>query len=1216
MAAFKRASLWVLIGVVFLGILLTAVSLYAPKILNNPVVKKNIQDGFLAYFNAQIDYQQVDISFLPYPHLVIHQGALSLGQETTSKFAAAAIYPKILSLLLGKFEFSKVNVDASETKIILAEKNAPPIKAPVEAIIDAWKQFSPVMAYLAKSENDDIAFQTRNARVDVYKKDRLLISLWDLDGKLNVPGEKLYYSFSCRSNLWERLSNKGSIDRKKIIAEGSIKVDGLQLQRLQQRYFPKADLRLGDSVIDMNLHYETDGSSMFKTSIESSSSSLPLMRGNNTVVLEGKRIEAGLSIVGPKIEVSVSSLDLISPKINLAGSFILDLGAPEARLEISGKDADVASVREVFLFIIEENPDVKDTFQIIRAGRVPRFTILSQAPLIDDLDALQNVRVQGNMVDGNILVPGIDFNLTKVHGEVVIAKGVLEGSRLSARFGNTSGSEGRLTLDLGNPAGPFHLDIMLDADASQLPPVLSRLIEDEPFRQELKRIQNVKGRAQGRLVLGDTLTSIHPRIDVSIFNVSAHYNRVPFPFSVRGGKLTLKDTRLAVSELTAASKGGSLSIIDAEVDWGKSTAFHATVGPSKIVTDEVYPWLRSMKVLRKRLSPVPSMKGKIRFSSAEFKGNYLRPESITFDMKGRVEGLAADIRPSGDKVYLDQGDFSLTRNILLFSKMKVTLPDASLSASGRIEGYVERMSVDLAGEIGVLAFKRASHLFRMPPEITLRTQLRISSGHLTMEKGKETSFSGQLAVQKGPRVDIDMSDSGEGLVIHHLRVKDDVSDGTLKLLMKNGVCDLSFKGRLERSTLDTLLTDNKVLTGWVEGDLEAWIRLDNFLKSTGIGKLKGEGFMVPLSNTSLRVNYLSIEAIRNQLRIDAARILWIDEAIDLSGYLTVVGESVRIDLDASMNRFDWDKYGHLITARKLRESNTTNPPIENFPLEGTIRFKSSRFRYGKYTWQPFIADFSFKPDRFLIDVKATNLCGISMPGLVTIHPESLELTIGTEAKDEFLGDALTCLGKQAYVIDGLFDLNGYAAGTGVEKTKILPKVKGEWKFSARDGHINRFTVLARIFELLNVAEIFKLKLPDLRTEGFSYKQIDITWRLNGGKIFIDAGHLDSSAMEIAFKGELDLIGEKVDILVLVAPLQTLNLIVKNIPVVRDILAGRFISIPFRVKGDLKDPDVSAMNPKDIGSEMLNLMKRTAHVPIQMIQPLTNAAKKKEEQPVQ
>ncbi len=1209
MAAFKRAFWGLVIGIVVLAVMVTAVSHFSAKIINSEVFKEKIQAGFLEYFNTQIDYQKIDISFFPHPHLVIHLGVMSMAQQVESKFMTAAIYPKLFPLLTGKFAFSKVSVDAPETKITLTEESAVQGKSPIEAIIDTWKELNPIMSYVAKSENDDIHFRIRDARVDLYKRDRLLLSLWDLDGKLSVPDQQLNYSFSCRSNLWQHLLNKGFIDRRKMLVSGEVRVKALQLKPLQQQYFPGTDLTFGDSQIDLNLDYETDGHKQFKTRIVSRFSTLPLMRGKDRVVLEGKQIEAGFSIDDKKIEAAVSSLDLVSPRIHLAGTFSANMTKPGVRLELSGKNADVASVRKVFLFIVEDDQNVNDTFRIIRSGRVPEFTIMSQAPQMVDLDMLRNVRVQGHMVDGEIFVPGIDFDLKKVNGEVDISKGILTGTHLSARFKNTTGSEGRLILDLSDRNGPFLLDIMLDADASQLPSVLSRLIDDKPFQKELKRIRNVKGRALGRLVLGDTLTSIRPLIDVSTFNVSADYQRVPFPLVVKGEKLTIEDTLMVVSKLTASTKGGDIFIREGNVDWGKASAFYAKVGRSKINLDVVYPWLRSMKVLRKRLAPVPTLKGEIRCSDAQFAGNYLQPESIRFRLNGRVEGLVARATPMGDKIYLDRGGFSINRKGILFSEMKLRHMDASLNVSGRIDGYIDKASIELAGVFGSKALQQTSHLIRLPSEITLRAPLWISSAHLSMGRRKPVSFSGKLAVQKGPSLDIDISNGEAGFAINHLRIKDNISDATIKLKVKQNVCDLSFKGRLEKSTLDAFLTENKVVTGYVEGDIQTWIRLDNFLRTTAIGKLKGEGFMVFLPTTSLKVNHLILEALSNHLYINTAQVLWIDEQIDVSGRIEVLSESLGIDLDVSMDHFDWNKYGNLITGRKTRDPGAKKLEKNDLPMEGIIRFHARHFRYSKYTWRPFKADFTFRPDYFMIDVHQADLCGISMPGMAAIHPKTLELTIGTVAKDESLDDTLFCLGKQTYVIEGLFDLKGYTSVKGDKPSRLLPELKGEWTFSARDGHINRLTVLTRIFELLNVAEIFKLKLPDLRTEGFSYKKIKIHWRLDGGSVFIDKGHLDSTAMEIAFTGKLDLINDQVDVLVLVAPLQTLNLIVKNIPVVRKILAGTFISIPFRVEGDLQNPDVSAMNPKDVGSEMWNLMKRTVSVPIEMIQPLTNGSKK-------
>ena len=63
-------------------------------------------------------------------------------------------------------------------------------------------------------------------------------------------------------------------------------------------------------------------------------------------------------------------------------------------------------------------------------------------------------------------------------------------------------------------------------------------------------------------------------------------------------------------------------------------------------------------------------------------------------------------------------------------------------------------------------------------------------------------------------------------------------------------------------------------------------------------------------------------------------------------------------------------------------------------------------------------------------------------------------------------------------------------------------------------------------------------------------------------------------MEIACEGHIDTISREVDMLMLVAPLQTANLVVKKIPVVRNILDGTLISIPFRVSGNLDNPAIT------------------------------------------
>jgi hypothetical protein len=92
-------------------------------------------------------------------------------------------------------------------------------------------------------------------------------------------------------------------------------------------------------------------------------------------------------------------------------------------------------------------------------------------------------------------------------------------------------------------------------------------------------------------------------------------------------------------------------------------------------------------------------------------------------------------------------------------------------------------------------------------------------------------------------------------------------------------------------------------------------------------------------------------------------------------------------------------------------------------------------------------------------------------------------------------------------------------------------------------------------------------------------------------------------MTIVFQGDIDLVNEKMDLIVLVAPLKTVDYVIRQIPLIGKILRTTLTSIPVKLTGDLKDPSVVPLSPSAIGSETLNLLKRKVQVPFSIIQPL-------------
>jgi hypothetical protein len=90
-------------------------------------------------------------------------------------------------------------------------------------------------------------------------------------------------------------------------------------------------------------------------------------------------------------------------------------------------------------------------------------------------------------------------------------------------------------------------------------------------------------------------------------------------------------------------------------------------------------------------------------------------------------------------------------------------------------------------------------------------------------------------------------------------------------------------------------------------------------------------------------------------------------------------------------------------------------------------------------------------------------------------------------------------------------------------------------------------------------------------------------------------------MKIVWEGELDLKTRQVELIVLLAPLKTLDKIVNNVPLVGKVLGGSLISIPVKVEGPVKDPRVTPLSASALGSGLLNTMKRTLGIPFEVFE---------------
>jgi len=160
------------------------------------------------------------------------------------------------------------------------------------------------------------------------------------------------------------------------------------------------------------------------------------------------------------------------------------------------------------------------------------------------------------------------------------------------------------------------------------------------------------------------------------------------------------------------------------------------------------------------------------------------------------------------------------------------------------------------------------------------------------------------------------------------------------------------------------------------------------------------------------------------------------------------------------------------------------------------------------------------------------------------------------------------------------------------------------RLELENGIIERGNILAKIFSILNVSQLFKGRLPDLKTKGLPYHQIMAHIHVKDGVASTEDLVVDSDAMKITILGKVDLGKNRIDARIGIHPLVTLDTVLSNVPIVGYILTGKdkaFLSYVYEVEGDLNDPKVEAIPIKSMGESLWGIIKRLIETPLRPFQ---------------
>jgi hypothetical protein len=1205
----KKIFFWSVTGLSALLILLITLALLSTLIVNQKEILEKIQAEVSRSIKGNVEFQRISLSFFFHPHAVIHQSKFTISGKATGTIESLSVYPALLPLLTGKVRISKLKVEAPNIQIKLPKRiDKKNKKLPLAALNEVQQKIISALGSVTLPE-PDLVILLKAGRLKLFEGNTSAFWFKDLQAYIETPPKKLRFNVICKSSIAERISIYGRLDPSNFKGTGQVKLTKFQPQLLADYLIPGTLWRVTRAHANLSFHFKTDGLHQLITEIQAKIPYLNLGQGKDELVIKAARIKGDIQIDNNRVAVSLKEMKLDYPKLNLVGNIILAQNEPRASLHLEGRQLDVESVRNVTLKLAGGIPTVQKIFKRVKSGRIPHIIFKTQGKSVYDFKDKKNIFIQGSMVDGKISIPKAGLDLEEVNGDAVISQGILEGENLVARYGNSWGRDGTLRVGLKRKPAPLHLDIGVTADVVQIPPVLKRLVKNQSFQKELERINNLRGNATGRLWLGESTAAIKVRVDVSEFEVAGNYGRIPYPLSIKGGRFAYKGKQVDVANLRGKLGQTSFAQLSAGLNWETEPALTVTAGKYEVLLEEIYTWLSSVENLPFHPDDIKTLDGILTISSLSVKGPLLRPQSWELTSAGEVRNLTLNTTLLPGPIEVTTAKFTEIQNAggqkFSFSGAQISMLDSSFKVGGDLLDYLKGLKdADLTfeGDMGPDAIQWLSHLIRLPAEVNPRPPLLISHARLLWSKGIRTSFRGDLVAKKGTRVSIEATRNPESLIINKLLIKDEASHASIQLDFKNREYGLDFIGHLSNTTIDNLLVKTPVAAGWIKGDFHTQIVIDHPMQSTSHGRLDGQGIVLQLKpDVTLNFDSVSLDAAHNNIKVASAVVTWEDIHMVLGGNVSYSEEEFLFDLDLSSSGIDWVKIKKIFEKKDTEKKGKDNNKLFDLPLRGALRLKSESFTYQKFTWSPLRAEISFNPDEININVKNANLCSISTPGVLKISSQDIQLDFTPASHYQSLDPALTCLLNRSHQIDGKFKLGGKITGQG-KAEELIQSLHGKLRFDARDGRIYRSLILAKILAFINITEIFSGSLADLEKEGFGYKKIKIKTKIKKGQLRFKEISMDGNTLTLTGK----------DLTLLVAPLKTVDRLVDKVPLVGDII-GDIISIPFKVKGNVKDPKVIPLSPSAIGADIVGIMQKTLKLPFKIFQPiLPNNKKNKEE----
>ncbi len=1177
--------------------LLVALLASAPWWIRLEPVKERIVADASRALGGTIAYASLELSYFPRPQVVLRKLEFSIPGKASGKVKTLAIYPSVSALFRGGYPVASLNAEEPDIEVSLPEKPEPP-----PTLAETRGKIDRLLAGLAANA-PSLAVEVSQGRLLLSRRGRVLHAFRNLNARAWLPPETARFEVTCASDLWESLSGSGSLEPKGLSGRGKTEIEGLELEaisRILPADFPP--VAYGGRA-NLGISFATAGLRSLDAGVHGSVPSLSLRRGTRTFAVKGIEVQGTVHLEEEgKTAVSLSRVAAGFPPLRAKGNFLLDKEAQRAELAVRDGDLDLTALRHALLALGGDIVPLRKVLAHVRGGRLSSFSLENRGKTASDLGTVMRYEGKGTYTDGAIAVPAAKLSFDAVRADLALSRGILRAKRIRAREGSAVVEDGSLALGVTGRGGVFRADGRVTADASEILPLAKRFAKRPAFADELSGIDNVQGRAEGRLTLGGRLDSIRlMRVEATGLHLSGRYRRIPYPIELQTGRFLYEGDRIALGDLAGRIGSSAFSGVAARVRIREPAALEALSGRITARLEEVGPWVFSFPGMEAARKAIPELAGTVELSVADVSGPIARPREWRYEATGSVKSLRLSADRLPGPVEAAAGEFRIDAESISVRKLAARILDADVQVSGTLTGYrkgLPKIEASLSGTAGETAIGWVWKEARIPAGLAPRAPVAISEAKVTVDRngGPAVSTSGAFRVADGPEVSLDLRKRPGELDIRRLVIRDAESTARTAIRLKNRELEVTFAGSLSKTTLNRIFRRGRRPQGWIGGDIRVQVPLDRPEHFRAQGRLEAKEIHLPRLLGPLSVDRLSLTAAGDRVTVASSALQWGETRFSLTGDATAAAGGVHLDMDLSSDGIVWDNL-----AKTLPAKGNMPPDWWPLPVTGTVRASTSSFTYRRFTWKPARVDFLFGKEGVTAAVRDADLCGVATTGVVTFTPAEIALDIHGASAGHGIDETLACIRHARIAMTGTYRIDVHLSGRG-KPGELGRAIEGTVAFRAEDGRIDKLDLLSKLLALLNVTQVFVGKLPDLGEKGFAYHSATVKGRVKDGKLKVRWARLDAASMNLTATGEYDIPADELSLTVLASPLKTIDTIIRKIPVVRYILRGSLVAVPIRVTGKLDDPTVFVLSPAALGSQVLGIFERTLKAPIRLFQP--------------